>query len=63
MNVILSIMHSIKSTYIYLVGVGVAVEVVMMVGPGEVSSTTGQWHRTPRRRWEGKALARTPGWR
>lgn len=56
-------MRSMKSTYIYLVGVGVAVEAVMMVGRREVSSTTGQWHRTPRRRWGEKALARTPGWR
>ena len=63
MNVILGIRHSIESTCISLVGVGIAVEVAMVVEEGEVSSTTEWWHRTWRRRWEGKALARTPGGR
>ena len=41
MNVILGIRHSIENAYIFLVGVGIAVEVVMVVEEGEVSSTTG----------------------
>ena len=39
MDVILGIRHSIENAYIFLVGVGIAVEVV--VQEGEVSSTTG----------------------
>ena len=42
MNVILGIRHSIESTCISLVGVGIAVEVAMVVEEGEVSSTT-EW--------------------
>lgn len=61
MNVILSIMHPIKTAYIYFVGVGVAMEAVMLEGVEEFSSTR-LWHRKLRRRWEGEALDRTPGW-
>lgn len=63
MSVILSITHSVRTAYIYFVGVFVAVEAVMMgEGGGEFSSTRGLWHRNLRRRWEGGTLARTPLW-
>lgn len=63
MSVILSITHSVRTAYIYFVGVVVAVEAVMMgERGGEFSSTTGLWHRNLRRRWEGETLARTPHW-